>query len=61
MTTQSLFITVDEIRELLDISRTYAYKLVKDLNNELASQGFIVVRGQTSRQYFNERLYGKVV
>ena len=60
MNNQCLFITASEIRELLGISKTCAYKLVRQLNAELEEKGFIVVHGRTNRQYFNERLYRKV-
>jgi len=55
-----IFIGADEIRETLGVSRTYAYKLIKQLNDELASKGYLVIQGKTSRQYFSERFYGKV-
>ena len=55
-----LFIGADEVRETLGVSRTYAYKLIKQLNDELSSKGYMVIQGKTSRQYFNERFYGKV-
>lgn len=61
MNNQCMFITADEIRKLMGVSRAYAYKLIKQLNAELEAKGFIVVSGKTNRQYFNARLYcGKV-
>lgn len=60
MDNQCMFIKADEIRELLGVSRAYAYKLIKQLNAELEEKGFIVISGKTNRQYFNERLYRKV-
>ena len=61
MNNQCMFITADEIRKLMGVSRAYAYKLIKQLNAELEAKGFIVISGKTNRQYFNERLYcGKV-
>lgn len=58
---QSMFIQANEVRELLGVSRAYAYKIVKQLNEELEAKGFLVIPGRTSRQYFNERLYSKAV
>ena len=55
-----MFIKADEVSEVMGISRAYAYRLIKQLNDELNSKGYLVVQGRTSRQYFNERLYGKV-
>ena len=60
-TSQSMFIQANEVRELLGVSRAYAYKIVKQLNEELEAKGFLVIPGRTSRQYFNEHLYSKAV
>ena len=42
----------------LSVSKPYAYKLIKKLNDELKEQGFITIAGRVNRQYFQERLYG---
>ena len=52
------FIRADEVAEELGVSKPYAYKLIKRLNDELKEQGFITIAGRINRQYFNERLYG---
>lgn len=56
----SLFINAPEICLQMGISKTYAYRIIKQLNNELQSKGFIVIQGKTSRKYFYERIYGMV-
>ncbi len=55
---QTTFITVAEIKQLLDISESKAYRIVRTLNDELSEKGFMVISGRISRQYFNERFYG---
>ena len=52
------FIRVDEVAQELSVSKPYAYKLIKKLNDELKEQGFITIAGRVNRQYFEERLYG---
>ena len=52
------FYTAMEVARLLGVSKGHAYKIVKNLNNELKSKGFIVIAGKVSKQYFNERCYG---
>ncbi len=52
------FITVAEIKDVLDVSESKAYRIVRDLNEELKQKGFMVIPGRVSRQYFNERFYG---
>lgn len=58
---QEIFIRADEVRDTMGVSRAYAYKVIKQLNDELESKGYMVVNGRTSRKYFNERFYGKVL
>lgn len=47
----------DEVARELGVSRSYAYKLIKQLNEELRKKGYITVAGRVSRRYFNEKLY----
>ena len=56
MSTNS-FIRADEVAKELGVSRSYAYKLIKQLNEELRKKGYITVAGRVSRRYFNETLY----
>lgn len=52
------FIKADEVAEMLEISKAHAYKIIKQLNDELEEKGLITISGRVSRQYFLERLYG---
>lgn len=56
MSTNS-FMRADEVARELGVSRSYAYKLIKQLNEELRKKGYITVAGRVSRRYFNEKLY----
>ena len=55
---ENKFIRVDEVAKELDVSKPYAYKIIRQLNGELKAKGFITIAGRVNRQYFNERLYG---
>lgn len=55
---ENKFIRVDEVTKELDVSKPYAYKLIRQLNDELKEKGFITIAGRVNRQYFHERLYG---
>lgn len=52
------FICAEEVAQELSVSKPYAYKLIKRLNDELKEKGFITISGRVNRQYFNERRYG---
>ena len=42
------FIRVDEVAQELSVSKPYAYKLIKKLNDELKEQGFITIAGRVN-------------
>ena len=48
------FLTAQDVMEMLDVSLSYAYKLIRRLNAE----GFVTIKGRVSTQYFMERIYG---
>ena len=54
------FISADEIKEIVCISKSKAYSLIKELNSELTEKGYLTVTGQVSRKYIEERFYGLV-
>jgi Mn-dependent DtxR family transcriptional regulator len=51
------FVRVDEVAELLDVSQSHAYKIMRELNTELKRKGKITNAGRVSRRYLEERLY----
>jgi hypothetical protein len=55
---RDLFIRVDEMVKELQISKPYAYKLMREMNQELEKKGFMTISGRVSRQYFEEKFYG---
>ena len=55
---RELFVRAEEIAGALDISKPYAYKLIREMNEELKKKGFIIIPGRVSRRYFEEKFYG---
>lgn len=51
------FYVAQEVADLLGISKTKAYQIIKKLNSELEKQGKIIVPGKISIRYFNEKVY----
>lgn len=51
------FLSAEDIANIMEVSKGHAYKIIKRLNDELASKGFIVVSGKVPRKYFEERCY----
>ncbi len=50
------FITAKEVSQIMECSESYAYKLVKKLNDELKKEGYITRCGRVPRKYFYERV-----
>lgn len=48
MSSASLFIKAAEIAEVMDKSKSYGYKVVRELNKELSEKGYMIVEGQTN-------------
>ncbi len=43
---EKLFLTSNEVADLLNISQQQAYKIIRDMNKQLAEHGFLVLRGR---------------
>lgn len=57
-TSRNIFYHVEDVMELLGVSRSKAYKIIQDLNDELKKNGYIVaVAGRVPKKFFNERFY----
>ena len=56
--TGKLFLNAKDVAEIMDVSVSMAYKIIKKLNAELKEKGCITVSGKISRKYFEEKVYG---
>lgn len=50
------FYHAKDVSQMLDISETSAYRIIKKLNNELSEQGFITIPGKIGMNYFKSRI-----
>ena len=53
-----VFVTAGEVAQELGVSKPFAYKLVRQMNEELEEKGFITIAGRISRKYYEEKFYG---
>ena len=53
------FMRVNEVAEALEVSVPYAYKIIRKLNEELESDGYLTVKGRVNRDSFYKRIYSK--
>ena len=56
----SIFMKAEEVQEFLGVSRTESYRIIKRLNEELKTNGYMVISGRVSRKYLEEKVYGYV-
>lgn len=54
---EKLFYNVNDIMKIFGIQKTCAYKLMKELNAELAEKGYYIHNGVVNAKYFRERVY----
>ena len=52
------FMNVEDVMKALDVSQSFAYKMIRQLNAELKQKGYITIAGKVSTKYFNEKFYG---
>ena len=54
----TIYYSANDIAQMLGISKSGAYSIIRKLNSELESRGFIVIQGKVSKAYFEEKWYG---
>ena len=57
METRAKFYFVEDIMEITGLSRSKSYKVIQNLNKELAAEGYITIAGRVPQKKFNERFY----
>ena len=55
---EKVYYSANDIVQMLDISKASAYKIIRQLNDELKSLGYIILQGKVPKAYFHEKWYG---
>jgi hypothetical protein len=50
------FMTVEEVAKELSVSKSFAYKVVRELNTELKKLGYLTVAGRVNANYFRKKV-----
>ncbi|MCD7949175.1 MAG: hypothetical protein LUG12_02790 [Erysipelotrichaceae bacterium] len=58
MSSKSVYIDAKEVSQLLGVSSSKAYQIIKQLNNDLKKDGYLTIAGKVSRAYFCKKWYG---
>lgn len=53
-----IYYSATDIVEMLDVSKATAYKIIREMNEELKEAGYIILQGKVPKAYFCEKWYG---
>lgn len=53
-----VYMTAPELAEMLGVSLSKAYRLIRQFNAELEKMGYLTVQGRVSRYYVEKQWYG---
>lgn len=51
---KKIFYNVEDVMTMLMISKSHAYKIIRELNQDLKAQGYKTITGKVSCQHFDE-------
>lgn len=51
------FLSASDVADILNISRSTAYRIIRRLNDDLQKSGKITIAGKISAKYFFENVY----
>ena len=55
---EKLFLDVEDVRAILGVSKATAYRIIRDLNEQLKNRGYITIAGKVPKKYLLENCYG---
>lgn len=58
MTSDNKLLDVNEVAEFIDVSKSYAYRIIRRLNEELKASGHYVVPGKANKAYLAQKYFG---
>ena len=58
---ENYMLCAKDVEEMLGIKSALDYKLIRQMNDELAKAGYIVVAGKVPKAYWDTKFYGSNV
>lgn len=59
MTKTNYMMTVEDVAQELGVSKQKGYRIIRQLNEELAAAGYMTVQAKVPRTYWSERFYSR--
>lgn len=60
MAEEKRFLNAADVAEVMECSKSRAYEIIRQLNNELEEKKYITIHGKINSKYFYERIYDGV-
>lgn len=54
---EQTYLKMEDVKEIIGVSESKAYKIIQSLNKELKAKGYIVVAGKVPTKFFKEKYY----
>ncbi len=51
------FLSAEEVAAVMECSKSHAYIIIRQLNEELKENNYLISRGKINAKYFYERIY----
>ena len=58
MRKRKMYLSVEDVAEVFDISVSFAYRVVEWMNADLASKNYYVILGRVPTRYVEDKIYG---
>ncbi len=55
---EKIYYNAEEVATMLGVSMGKAYKILREMNKDLAGKGFLTISGKIPVEYFKEKWYG---
>lgn len=55
---EKIYYSAEDIAKMLGVSMGKAYKILREMNKDLASKRFLTIAGKIPVEYFKEKWYG---
>ena len=58
MRKRKMYLSVEDVAAVFDISVSFAYRVVERMNADLASKNYYVILGRVPTRYVEDKIYG---
>lgn len=58
MRKRKMYLSVEDVAEVFDISVSFAYRVVERMNADLAGKNYYVILGRVPTRYIEDKIYG---